>query len=93
MPPVLFADNYLAGSLLTLLLPIALLIVIAIWYVIAAKKVPEASRTVAGATPPAATAATPPPATAATPPPATAAPDSQPAAGSGPPAEAPPGDS
>ncbi len=54
MPPIPFADNYLAGSLLTLILPIALLIAIAIWYVLAVKKVPESRRTVAGATAPAA---------------------------------------
>ncbi|MGZ4166991.1 MAG: hypothetical protein ACXVRM_02050 [Solirubrobacteraceae bacterium] len=33
MPPILFADNFLAGSLLSLLLPVCLLIAIAIWYV------------------------------------------------------------
>ena len=80
MPPIPFADNYLAGSLLTLILPIALLIAIAIWYVIAVKKVPESRRTVAGATAPAASASAP------------EAPDPQPAAGGNPP-EAPPGDS
>jgi hypothetical protein len=36
-----FADNFLAGSLLTILLPIGLLIVIAVWYVIAVKRIPE----------------------------------------------------
>jgi hypothetical protein len=41
MPPIPFADNFLAGSLITLLLPIGLLIAIAIWYVIAVKRVPE----------------------------------------------------
>jgi hypothetical protein len=77
MPPVLFADNYLAGSLLTLLLPIGLLVVIAVWYVIAVKKVPESRRTVAGATPPT----------------GASAPDPQPGAGSAPPVEGPPGGS
>ena len=33
MPPILFADNFLAGSLLSLLLPVCLLIAIAFWYV------------------------------------------------------------
>jgi hypothetical protein len=33
MPPILFADNFLAGSLLSLLLPICLLIALAFWYV------------------------------------------------------------
>jgi hypothetical protein len=41
MSPVLFADNFLAGSLLTLLLPTGLLIAIAIWYVRALRHVPE----------------------------------------------------
>lgn len=41
MASIPFADNYLAGSLLTLLLPVCLLIAIAVWYVIAVKKVPE----------------------------------------------------
>jgi hypothetical protein len=41
MSPVLFADNFLAGSLLTLLLPTGLLIAIAVWYVIAVKRVPQ----------------------------------------------------
>ncbi len=33
MPPILFADDFLAGSLLSLLLPVCLLIAIAVWYV------------------------------------------------------------
>jgi hypothetical protein len=40
MPPILFADNFLASSLLTLLLPVCLLIAIAVWYVLAVKRVP-----------------------------------------------------
>jgi hypothetical protein len=32
MPPILFAD-FLAGSLLSLLLPVCLLIALAVWYV------------------------------------------------------------
>jgi hypothetical protein len=36
-----FADNFLAGSLLTLLMPTILLSVIAIWYVRSVKKVPS----------------------------------------------------
>ncbi|MHB8692413.1 MAG: hypothetical protein ACYDHH_14330 [Solirubrobacteraceae bacterium] len=35
-----FADNYLAGSLLTLLLPVAVLIAIAVWYVISVRRIP-----------------------------------------------------
>ena len=41
MPPIPFADNFLAGSLLTILLPIGLLIAIAIWYVVLFRRVPE----------------------------------------------------
>jgi hypothetical protein len=33
MPTILFADDFLAGSLLSLLLPVCLLIAIAVWYV------------------------------------------------------------
>ena len=38
-----FADNFLAGSLLTLLMPVGLLIAIAIWYVLSVKRIPHAS--------------------------------------------------
>lgn len=38
----LFADNFLAGSLLSLLLPVCLLIAIAVWYVGYARRAPEA---------------------------------------------------
>jgi hypothetical protein len=41
MPPLQFADSFLAGSLLTILLPLGLLIAVAIWYVIAVKRVPK----------------------------------------------------
>ena len=41
MPLIPFATNFLAGSLLTLLLPIGTLIVIAVWYVRALKHVPD----------------------------------------------------
>jgi cell division protein FtsN len=41
MSPILFADNFLAGSLLTILLPLGVLIAIAIWYVVAVRHVPE----------------------------------------------------
>ena len=37
----LFADDFLAGSLLSLLLPVCLLIVIAIWYVHFARRAPD----------------------------------------------------
>jgi hypothetical protein len=41
MPLILFADNFLAGSLLSLLLPTGLLVVIAVWYVRTIRRVPE----------------------------------------------------
>jgi hypothetical protein len=33
MPPILFADDFFAGALLSLLLPVCLLIALAVWYV------------------------------------------------------------
>jgi hypothetical protein len=41
MPPIPFADNFLAGSLLTLLVPVGLLIAIAVWYVFSARRAYE----------------------------------------------------
>jgi hypothetical protein len=43
MPPIPFADNFLAGSIISLVMPVGLLIVIAVWYVIAARRLPEGS--------------------------------------------------
>lgn len=69
MPPIPFADNFLAGSLLTLLMPTGLLSAIAIWYVLAVKRVPKdtprsspslRSPEVLGAAPPPASEQTPP---------------------------------
>jgi hypothetical protein len=40
MLPLIFADGFLAGSLLTWVLPIGLLIVIAIWYMLLLKRMP-----------------------------------------------------
>jgi hypothetical protein len=51
MFPIPFADNFLAGSLLTILLPLGLLIVIAIWYVRAVRHVPEETPTSSAALP------------------------------------------
>ena len=39
----LIADGFLAGSLLTLLLPVALLIALVIWYLMFLRRVPEPS--------------------------------------------------
>ena len=71
MPPILFADNFLAGSLLTIFLPLGLLIVLTIWYVRVVRSVPEdtptssvslpAAEVVAAAEPPAAAATDDPP--------------------------------
>lgn len=41
MSHIPFADNFLAGSILSLVLPTGLLIAIAIWYVLAVRRVPE----------------------------------------------------
>lgn len=41
MPPIQFATNFLAGSLLTILLPLGVLIALAIWYTVAVRRVPE----------------------------------------------------
>lgn len=41
MPPILFADNFLASSLLTILLPLGLLLALLIWYVTVVRRVPE----------------------------------------------------
>jgi hypothetical protein len=38
MPPIPFADNFLAGSIISLLFPILLLIAIAVWYVFGVKR-------------------------------------------------------
>lgn len=41
MPPILFADNFLASSLLTILLPLGLLLGLLVWYVTVVRHVPE----------------------------------------------------
>jgi hypothetical protein len=41
MPLIPFATHFLAGSLLTLALPLGTLIVITVWYVLALRHVPE----------------------------------------------------
>ena len=69
MPPIPFADNFLAGSLITLLIPCGLLIAIAIWYVLMIKRVPQDTPTSSAALPsPEVLAAAPPPASEQTPP-------------------------
>jgi hypothetical protein len=50
--PIPFADNFLAGSLLTILLPLGLLIAISIWYVFTIKRVPEDTPASSAALPP-----------------------------------------
>jgi hypothetical protein len=52
MPPILYADNFLAGSLLTLLLPLAVLIAIVVWYLRAVRHVPQDTPTSSAALPP-----------------------------------------
>lgn len=41
MPQIPFADNFLASSLLTILMPLGLLIALLLWYIWAARRVPE----------------------------------------------------
>jgi hypothetical protein len=38
---ITFADNFLAGSLLTLLVPTALVVVLAVWYTVSVRRLPE----------------------------------------------------
>ncbi len=38
-----FADNFLAGSIISLLFPVGLLIAIAVWYVLSVRRVPDGS--------------------------------------------------
>jgi hypothetical protein len=45
MPPIPFADNFLAGSLISLLFPVCLLIAIAVWYVLGFKRFGDAPPT------------------------------------------------
>jgi hypothetical protein len=68
MSPILFADNFLAGSLLSLLLPLCLLIAITVWFVLSVKRVPHDTPTSSSAlSPPEVVAAAPPAETGITP--------------------------
>jgi hypothetical protein len=51
MPPILYA-SFLAGSLLTLLVPIALLVAIVVWYLRAVRHVPQDTPTSSAVLPP-----------------------------------------
>jgi hypothetical protein len=51
MPPFFLADNFLAGSLLTLVLPIGLLIAVAVWYVRTVRHIPEDTPTASATLP------------------------------------------
>ncbi len=51
MPPILFADNFLAGSLLTILVPIGLVVAITLWYNLAVKRVPKDTPTTSASLP------------------------------------------
>ena len=42
MPPIPFADNFMAGSIISLLFPVLLLIAIAVWYVFGVKRFRDA---------------------------------------------------
>jgi hypothetical protein len=43
MPSIPFADNFLAGSIISLLLPVGLLIALTVWYWLAVRRFPEDS--------------------------------------------------
>ena len=47
-----FADSFQAGAVLTLALPLALLIAIAVWYVFAVRRVPSDTPTTSATLPP-----------------------------------------
>ncbi len=49
--PVIPYASFLAGAILSLVLPVALLIALTLWFHVAQKRVPEAQRTPRGATP------------------------------------------
>jgi hypothetical protein len=55
MPLIPFATNFLAGSLISLLMPVGLLIALVVWYTRSVKRVPgsEAERPAAAPEPPA----------------------------------------
>jgi len=79
MPPIPLADNFLAGSLLSILLPLGLLIALAIWYVLAVRRVPDGKpRRSAGPAPVTESSAGPAASAAASP--GAAAPDAEPPA-------------
>jgi hypothetical protein len=46
-----FADNFLAGAILSLVLPTALLVAMVIWYHLQVRRVPRTKATPRGATP------------------------------------------
>ncbi len=48
-----FADNFLAGSVLSLVLPAGLLIAIAVWYLVAVRRLPSDTPESSSALPPA----------------------------------------
>ena len=88
-----FADNFFAGSLLTLLLPILLLLAVATWYVVAVRHVYEDTPTSSAALPTPEVLAAAPPGDSAPGSAAAAGPGATPAASSTPSASAPPASS
>jgi hypothetical protein len=59
MPPIPFADNFLAGSLISLLMPTLLLIAIVVWYVTSIRRGRESGRSGSPDLPPGAVTPTP----------------------------------
>jgi hypothetical protein len=62
MPPVFFADNFLAGSLLTILMPLGLVVALTIWYFAIVRRPPEDTPTSSVSLPPPEVVAAAPPA-------------------------------
>lgn len=53
MPPIPLADNFLAGSIISLLMPVGLLIALLVWHAVAARRVPHDTPASSATLPPA----------------------------------------
>jgi hypothetical protein len=62
MPTIPFADNFLAGSLLTILMPTCLVVALTIWYFAIVRRPPEDTPTSSASLPPPEVVAAAPPA-------------------------------
>lgn len=50
--PLVFADNFLAGAVISLVMPAGLLVAIAVWYHLVARRVPHTQRASTALPPP-----------------------------------------